>query len=652
MAIVGVMVIALIALEVLKSEPNQELATAGDNVDKVQQQQVGTAKKLTLNRGKIAEVQSGIMAVVNEVLTAMAVFDSVVLDRTDSSSLTSASRSLARDAEVLNQAGNNLQSAGADVGFAVSKMTNQKNVFAGLRLDVLTLCKDTGADCTQLSKEFQSAIQTFTKSLGEAEKSIVTLGQVQSEVLKKAAQVSENADSVESSIEVVSQQIEAIKVLAQGTEEEPGGLAGQATALERVVNETKALTENLDAGNTALHDAVKHTKHAEEQLESYSHLQFLVLLICIPMLLVRVAYALYGEKLLIRLMLARIGGDTNAAIPDRYLDSASENGQLAQVGQALSLAFDAVDEADREKKEVEKRANEQKVQALLTSAAHIEQQFAETLTTVASALEQLEGNQEKLVVVVERTTHKAEIVATSADEATQRMNTVSSAVVQLSASSDEIAQQVSQSNDVAQKAANEALETQSIIGNLAASVGEIDNVIGLITDIAEQTNLLALNATIEAARAGDAGKGFAVVASEVKNLANQTASATEEISSLITGIQGATRKGVDSIGGIAKTIRDVSEFSATVAAAVEEQSAATQEISNSVTDAVQSTMTVTHSIQDVSEMTVSTSESTGEMKEAVEYISAEVLNLEGVKNTLVQEHKAEAERLQSANQAA
>ncbi|MDO4753978.1 MAG: methyl-accepting chemotaxis protein [Bacillota bacterium] len=85
---------------------------------------------------------------------------------------------------------------------------------------------------------------------------------------------------------------------------------------------------------------------------------------------------------------------------------------------------------------------------------------------------------------------------------------------------------------------------------------EAQRIIEMIRVIAAQTKLLSLNASIEAARAGDAGRGFTVVAKEIQELANNTEHATESINTLLTSLTETANKSSDDVNKLRSAMQD------------------------------------------------------------------------------------------------
>jgi len=222
----------------------------------------------------------------------------------------------------------------------------------------------------------------------------------------------------------------------------------------------------------------------------------------------------------------------------------------------------------------------------------------------------INGNLDKVVVVVrdvidaadavadhvERlgaSTHTIEAQASEtseqADEASMSSRTVvagygqiAHAVGEIDSAIRVIAENVHRVANVAGAAVDATETTHVTVDRLNGSSTEIEAVVQTITSIAAQTNLLALNATIEAARAGEAGRGFAIVATEVKDLAQGTARATDDITERVRSLQADARSSIDAIAQIAEIIEQLNEHQMGIAAAVEEQSATMAEVSRSV----------------------------------------------------------------------
>jgi methyl-accepting chemotaxis protein len=311
----------------------------------------------------------------------------------------------------------------------------------------------------------------------------------------------------------------------------------------------------------------------------------------------------------------------------------SEIGDLARAlavfkQNALEMDRLAVERADQEKRAVEDKRN-----AMLTMADSFETTVRGVVSQVSSASTEMRASAETMADTTKDTSSRAGVMAGAADVAFSNTQSVAAATEELSASIREISQQVANSAEIASHAVAEARRTDTTVTALSDASHRIGEVVRLISDIAGQTNLLALNATIEAARAGDAGKGFAVVASEVKNLATQTAKATEDISAQIAEMQTATGEAVNAIHGIADTIGRMDQIASTIAAAVEEQGAATQEISRSVQQAAsgarevsENVSAVTKSVEESGRMAGGLLDAASELSEQAELMNREVGN--------------------------
>ncbi|MEP0070446.1 methyl-accepting chemotaxis protein [Pyruvatibacter sp.] len=299
------------------------------------------------------------------------------------------------------------------------------------------------------------------------------------------------------------------------------------------------------------------------------------------------------------------GGNKTIDVPSR--DQKDEIGAMAGAVQVFKENALEVDRLNEEQAERDRKAEEEKRQAMMALADDFEASVKQVVTSVSTGASDITTAAQQLTTAAESATQKSTAVADASTEASSNVQTVAAASEEMSSSIQEIARQVSDSTRSTGEAKDEVEQTDAVVRDLAEAAQKIGEVVTLISDIAEQTNLLALNATIEAARAGESGKGFAVVASEVKNLAQQTAKATGEIAQQIDGVQSTTDTAVQAIGRIKDTIMKVDEIASSISAAVEEQTSAVAEISNSTQHAARGTQQVNENIGEVQR----TSEETG-----------------------------------------
>ncbi len=120
-------------------------------------------------------------------------------------------------------------------------------------------------------------------------------------------------------------------------------------------------------------------------------------------------------------------------------------------------------------------------------------------------------------------------------------------------------------------------EMTDAMAAIKSSSDDIAKIIKTIDEIAFQTNILALNAAVEAARAGEAGAGFAVVAEEVRALAQRSAQAAKETAGKIEDAIRKSEQGVAISGSVAQSLAEIVEKARQVDAFVAEIAQASQE---------------------------------------------------------------------------
>ena len=237
-----------------------------------------------------------------------------------------------------------------------------------------------------------------------------------------------------------------------------------------------------------------------------------------------------------------------------------------------------------------------------------------------------------------------EAVQAGIDTTASTVTTVASASQELEAASREITSQVDRAATVSNETVVAAETAGGTMGELSRAVDQINGVVRLVHSIAQQTKLLALNATIEAARAGDAGRGFAVVASEVKELARQTEEAIGTVSGQARDIRRATEGAAGSVSAIGDQIRGVSTIAADVANATAQQREATAEIARSVELAAGHTGEVAERTRELAERAVTTEHSAALFRELAGRVSGAINDLAGRLGTILRSSEGGSRR--------
>jgi len=269
--------------------------------------------------------------------------------------------------------------------------------------------------------------------------------------------------------------------------------------------------------------------------------------------------------------------------------------------------------AEREKSAVlanhqrEERLREEQRSEMIEDAIY---DFSDTMKTATNSLVELvrliHDRAEDLTLVATATSDRSIEMSGLSKNAVDDTAEAKVSATELASTTVELAQEMDLSRELSAIAGAEAQATRSSVGSLETATGEISEVLTVIGSIARRTNMLAMNATIEAVRAGEAGKGFAVVATEVKQLAMQTAQATEEVATYVQNIRTVARTTGEQMSQILETIDRMSAITALVETAVSRQKGASERISANVLRVTAGAEAIGATIGDVAKGAVNT----------------------------------------------